>query len=155
MTTIGSDHSTIMPKSEKKGKGDDIWSAIPNFPGTGLILPCLLSEGVNKGKISLEKLVEVCSYNVAKVFGLFPQKGTLRPGADADLVIIDLRKAQVVTPNLVRTAAGYTLFDGRELKGWPILTMLRGKVIMRDGELTVQPGYGQFVPRSDKGALPS
>ena len=147
INTIGSDHSTIMPTENKKGKDGDIWSAIPGFPGTGFILPSMLSEGVNKGKITLEKLVEVCSYNVAKAFGLFPQKGTLRPGSDADLVIIDLDKTQVVSPELVHTAAGYTLFDGRELTGWPVLTMLRGKVIMRDGELTVKPGYGKYVPR--------
>ena len=147
ISTIGSDHSTIMPLKDKKGKEDDIWSVIPGVPGTGLILPSMLSEGVNRGKITLEKLVEVCSYNVAKAFGLFPKKGTLAPGSDADLVIVDLDKTQVVTPGVVHTAAGYTLFDGRELKGWPVLTMLRGRVIMRDGELTASPGYGQYVPR--------
>ena len=147
ISTIGSDHSTIMPTENKKGKDGDIWSAIPGFPGTGFIVPSLLSEGVNKGKLTLQKLVEVCSYNVARNFGLYPQKGTLRPGADADLVIIDLNKEQTVTPELVHTAAGYTLFDGKKLKGWPVLTMVRGKVVMRDGQITADPGYGKYVPR--------
>ena len=106
--------------------------------------------GFLRGKLTLEKLVEVCSYNVARTFGLYPQKGTLRPGADADLVIIDLNKEQTVTPELMHTAAGYTLFDGRKLKGWPVLTMVRGKVVMRDGKITVAPGYGHFIPRKTK-----
>ena len=117
-----------------------------NFGEAQRLLDIALSAYVDLYS-SLEKLVEVCSYNVARTFGLYPQKGTLRPGADADLVIIDLNKEQTVTPELAHTAAGYTLFDGRKLKGWPVLTMVRGKVVMRDGQITAEPGYGQYVAR--------
>ena len=146
VTCTGSDQSTIMPKAEKMKQ--DLWSAIPGWPGTETMLPVLLSEGVNKGKLSLERLVQICCYGPAVTFGIYPQKGDLKVGADGDLVIIDLDKKQVVDPKKnLHSAADYSPYEGMELTGWPILTVLRGQVIMRDGQVLAKPGTGKYLPR--------
>jgi dihydropyrimidinase len=142
---MGSDHSTIMPIEDKRKK--DLWSSIPCFPATETMLTTLLHEGVNKGRITLEKVVELCCYNNARVFGVYPQKGEIAVGADADLVLVDLHKKVRVTPDLLHSNANYTLLNGMEMEGWPVLTMVRGTVVMRDGEIVGRPGYGRYLPR--------
>ena len=130
-------------------KGDDIWNAPMGLGNISeLLLPIMLSEGVNKGRISLEKLTEVCSYNPASVFGLLPDKGTLAVGADADIVIVDLEEERTVAVDSLRTMCDWSIYDGWTLKGWPTHTVLRGQVIMEDGEpLNLNPGQGKYVPR--------
>jgi D-hydantoinase len=141
---IGSDHVTEMSEI-KKGKGD-IWSAFPGFPGMETILPVMLSEGVNKRRITINKLVEVCSTNTAKIFGLWPRKGTIDIGSDADLVIVNLKKTVTVKPEILHSASDFTLYDGWKLKGWPTLTMVEGNIVMEDGEITGKPGTGKYIP---------
>lgn len=145
ISCMGSDHSTIMPIEDKRRQ--DLWSSIPGFPGTETMLTTLLHEGVNKGRIGLEKVVELCCYNNARVFGLYPQKGEIALGADADLVLVDLHKKVKVTPDLLHSNANYTLLDGIEMEGWPVLTMVRGTVVMRNGEIVGRPGHGRYLPR--------
>src|SRR3990172_8213186 len=130
-------------------KGDDIWNAPMGLGNISeLLLPIMLSEGVNKGRISLERLTEVCSYNPASVFGLLPDKGTLAVGADADIVIVDLEEERTVSVDSLRTMCDWSIYDGWTLKGWPTHTVLRGQVIMEDGEpLNLNPGQGKYVPR--------
>ncbi|MFC2018646.1 amidohydrolase family protein [Chloroflexota bacterium] len=84
--------------------------------GTATMLPIMLSEGVNKGRVSLEKLVEVCCSNNAKVYGMYPKKGIINIGSDADLVIVDLKKEVTISPDLFQTAADYTPYDGWKLR---------------------------------------
>jgi dihydropyrimidinase len=122
--------------------GRDIWETEGGVPGSGTILPVLLSEGVNKGRISLEKVAQVCSENTARVFGI-PQKGRISVGADADLVLVDLHKRVTVTPEVLHTDV--TLFDGWEMTGWPVMTVLRGNVIFEDGEVRRQHRVGRYV----------
>src|SRR3972149_3149971 len=124
---IGTDHISVKMK-EKIGKGD-IWSALLGFPGVETMLPVLLSEGVNKGRITLERLVEVCSYNTARIFNLYPRKGTIAVSSDADLTIVDLHKKVKVRPELLHSESDFTLYDGWTMEGWPILTMVRGKIV--------------------------
>lgn len=138
ISTIGSDHIPM-----KEIGGADIWATEGGIPGSGTILPVLLSEGVNQGRISLEKLVEVCCFNPAKTFGLAPRKGAIAPGSDADLVIVDLGRRVTLTPE--RLHADIVLYDGWELQGWPTLTMVRGEIVMEDGEITGRPGVGRYV----------
>jgi dihydropyrimidinase len=107
----------------------------------------MLSEGVNKGRISMEKLVEVCCHNPAKVLGIHPQKGTIAVGSDADLVIVDLDESRSVKVENLHTASDFTPYEGRELKGWPVLTMVGGNIVMEDGEITGKPGVGKYIPR--------
>jgi dihydroorotase-like cyclic amidohydrolase len=114
-------------------------------------LPIMLSEGVNTGRITLERVVELCCYNPAKIYGLTPKKGTIAVGSDADLVIVDLdKKAKVNCENLYTQAARFYNYEGWELRGWPTLTILRGAVIMEGGKILGKPGYGRFIPAETK-----
>lgn len=144
LDTVGSD--TAVPKVENK-RGD-IWTALPGFGGAAMILPILLSEGVHKGRISLERVVEVTSYNVANVFNLYPRKGTIMVGSDADLAIVDLNLEKVVTPEVLQSWADFSVYDGWKVKGWPVMTFVRGKVVMRDGQVVGPRGHGQYIKRN-------
>jgi dihydroorotase-like cyclic amidohydrolase len=140
ISTVGTDHCVIR-KEDKR----EFWSAEGALPGAETWLPIMLSEGVNKGRISLEKLVEVCCSNPAKVFGLFPKKGIIAIGSDADLTIIDLNKEAIVDNKGVYTMSDFSLYADWKLKGWPVLTMLRGNIIMEQGKVIGKPGYGRYI----------
>ena len=144
--TIGTDH--VANRLEMKmGKGD-IWSALAGFPGLATMLPVLLSRGVNEDRIGIEKVAEVTSYNTARIFGMYPKKGTVQPGSDADLTIVDLDLEKTVTPELLQSYSDYTIYDGWKLRGWPVMTIVRGKIIMEDGRVASEAlGHGEFVPR--------
>jgi dihydropyrimidinase len=142
---VGSDHSTIVPKADKLQR--DLWTAVPGFPGMGMMLPIMLSEGYHKGRISLQRLAAVLSYNNAVAYGLYPKKGAIRVGSDADFAVVDLNQKRVVTPELMQSFADWGLYDGWELTGWPTMTIVRGQVVMRDGQFVGQEGYGQYLPR--------
>ena len=140
---VGSDHCSTTREMKK-----DLWQAPSGSPGLAALLPVMLSEGVNKGRITLEKLVEVCCYNNARISGIYPQKGTIQVGSDADLVIVDLDKEVRLTVEKANyTVADYCPYDGWEVKGWPILTMLRGNILVEDGRLVTKPGLGRYIPR--------
>jgi len=142
--TVGSDHvaNTLLIK---RGQGD-IWSARAGFPGIATLLPVLLCKGVNEGRISLERVAEVTSYNAARIFGLYPKKGTIEKGSDADVTIIDLDFLQKVTPEILQSYSDYSIYNGWELRGWPVFTIVRGRVIMENGHVDKNTcGYGEFV----------
>jgi dihydropyrimidinase len=142
LSTMGSDHIPVRAR-DKDLEGKDVWSARGGLPGSGTILPVLLSEGVNKGRISIERVVEVCSHAPARTFGLAGRKGTIAPGADADLVLVDLGRRVTVRPEMLQLDV--VLFDGWEFTGWPTLTMVRGQVVMEDGEITAAHGVGRYL----------
>lgn len=144
--TIGTDH--VANRLEMKmGKGD-IWSALSGFPGIATMLPVLLSKGVNEDRIGIERVAEVTSYNTAKIFGIYPKKGTIQPGSDADLTIVDLDLEKTVTPDLLQSYSDYTIYDGWRLRGWPVMTIVRGNIIMEDGQVASESlGHGEFIPR--------
>jgi dihydropyrimidinase len=144
--TIGTDH--VANRLEMKmGKGD-IWSALSGFPGIATMLPVLLSKGVNEGRIGIERVAEVTSYNTARIFGIYPKKGTIQPGSDADLTIVDLDLEKTVTPELLQSYSDYTIYDSWKLRGWPVMTIVRGKIIMEDGQVVKEAlGHGEFIPR--------
>lgn len=108
----------------------------------------LYSEGVVRNRISLSRFVEVTATNPAKLFGMYPQKGTIAAGADADLVLIDPALRKRVGERPQESAADYEPFYGYESVGWPVLTMSRGEVIFRDGKITSRPGRGRLLARS-------
>jgi dihydropyrimidinase len=126
--------------------GDDVWGALAGFPGIGTSLPILLSEGINKNRINLNQLVNLTSTNSAKIFGL-SGKGSLEIGYDADITMIDLKKEEKVSPELFGGFSDYLVYDGWNLKGWPVKTIVRGTVVAEDFEVIGKPGYGNFVPR--------
>ena len=122
---------------------------IPNgVPGIELRLPLLFSEGVNKGRIDIHQFVALTATNVAKLYGLHPRKGTIAVGADADLAIWDPHKPVTVSYDMLHEKTGYTPYEGRQLTGWPVTVIGRGRIVVQDGALRVQPGSGQFLARS-------
>jgi len=131
-------------------KGDNIWEAPMGLGNISeLLLPVMLSEGVNKGRISLEKVVEVCCCNPARVFGVFPRKGNLDIGADADVVVVDMEKKVRVTPKSLHSMCDWTIYDGWEFTGWPTHTILGGNIVVENGQpLPRKPGQGRYIPRS-------
>jgi dihydropyrimidinase len=145
--TVGTDH-VANTLSLKQGKGD-LWTALSGFPGMGTMLPVLLSEGVNENRITLERLVEVTSYSTARIFDMYPSKGTIMNGSDADLTIIDLEMQKTVTPDLLMSSSDYTIYDGWKLTGWPVTTIVRGTIVMNDGSVDENTlGHGKLIPRN-------
>ncbi|MBN9024676.1 MAG: amidohydrolase family protein, partial [Rhizobiales bacterium] len=122
---------------------------VPNgIPGVETRLPILFSEGVKKGRISLNDFVAFTATNHAKTYGLYPRKGTIAVGADADLAIWDPDRKVTLSQELLHHGADYTPYEGLEVTGWPVMTVLRGKVVMQDGEILGEPGDGGFLKRS-------
>ncbi len=111
------------------------------------MLPMLYSEGVRTGRISLSRFVEVLATNPAKLFGLYPRKGTIAVGGDADVVIFDPDLARVITADMLKSHADYSVYEGWEVTGWPVLTLRRGEVVFRDDAVIGRPGSGQLVRR--------
>jgi dihydropyrimidinase len=112
------------------------------------MLPVLLSKGVNENRINMERVSEVTSYNTARIFDMYPKKGTIQQGSDADLIIVDLDLEQKVSPELLQSYSDYSIYDGWKMRGWPSLTMVRGEIIMQDGQVNDDTlGHGEFVAR--------
>ena len=140
--TIVSDHACCMEEL-KRG---DTWSALPGFGGTSLLYPVVLTEGVRKRGMSLSRAVELVSTNPARHFGLYPRKGTIAVGSDADFAIVDLEQARPVRNSDLRSAQDHTPFEGIELAGWPSTTILRGEVAFDQGRPS-EKLTGRFVGR--------
>lgn len=141
---MGSDHC---PR-RRVTKGDDMWSAPSGLPGTAMILPVLLSEGVNKHRITMEQLVRLTSYNAARIFGLFPKKGNIAVGADADLVILDLEKKVPITTEVLNSVVDYTPYEGYQCQGWPWATIVKGSVVYKEGQIIDQTPRGKLIAHS-------
>ena len=146
VNVVGTDHCPFMWAQKLMGKDD--FSKIPNgHPAIEHRMELLFSEGVNKGKITPQKFVEVTSTNAAKIFGMFPRKGTISIGADADLVIFDPQKKHTISAKTHHMNCDYSGYEGWELTGKIETVLLRGKVAVDAGETKVAKGYGQFIKR--------
>ena len=147
---ISSDHAPYRfeGKDGKQAHGTAApFTHVPNgVPGVETRLPLLFSEGVMAGRISLERFVALTAANTAKLYGLYPRKGTIAVGADADLVIWDAERRVRLTNEMLHSDCDYTPYEGMELTGWPAMTLCRGRVVAQDGELLAEPGQGQFLP---------
>lgn len=145
--TVGTDH--VANRLDMKMGEGDVWTALAGFPGIATMLPVLLHHGVNEDRITIERVAEVTSYNAARIFGMYPQKGTLQAGSDADMTIVDLDLEKTVTPELLQSYSDYTIYDGLKLRGWPVMTLVRGRTIMEDGNVDDKAvGHGKFVRRA-------
>jgi dihydropyrimidinase len=134
---------------EQKGLGRDDFSKIPNGgPGIENRLHMLYEFGVRTGRISMNRFVELVSTNPAKYFGLYPRKGTIAPGSDADIVVWDPSKKLTVSASTHHSNVNYNLFEGTEVTGAPAAVLVRGQVIVENDELVGQPGAGQFIKRA-------
>jgi len=131
---------------EKEVGWENIWDAWGGVPSIETMLPILLSEGVNKKRITLRKAAEVLAENPAKRFGLYPRKGHIRVGADGDFTIVDLSAEKKVKASDLHYKVGWTPYEGWVLKGWPTATIVRGQVVMKDGQIIAKEGLAQFVP---------
>lgn len=140
---VGSDH---VPR-KLAAKLGDIWSPAAGAPGTPYLFPIMLSEGHHKRHIPLTDIAGTLSLNPAKLYGLYPQKGDIAVGADADLVIVDLEKEYVLKVSDIEQYSDYILYEGLRVKGYPETTMVRGKVIAMDGKVVGDSGWGRFVRR--------
>jgi allantoinase len=142
---IGSDHAPYT-KEEKERGSEDIFTPPAGFPGLSTRLP-LLFTAVKEGKIRLDKMVELICENPAKIFGLYPQKGTIAVGSDADFVIFDPDKKDIISKDKMFTKCrdSALVYDGWEVYGKPEKTIVRGKIVFENGEITVSPGYGEII----------
>ena len=144
---VATDHCPF--KWEQKKMGENDFSKIPNgHPAIEHRMELLFSEGVNKGRISLNKYVEVTSTNTAKLFGMYPKKGTFSIGADADIVIFDPNEKHTISVKTHHQNTDYSAYEGWELTGKCKTVILRGKIAVDNGSFLLEKGYGQFVRRN-------
>lgn len=143
---VSTDHCPFFMKQKELGK--ESFAKIPNgAPGVEPRMALMYTYGVVNGKISLNRFVEITSTNAAKVYGMYPQKGTIAVGSDADLVIFDPNKELTLTHSMLHENVDYTPFEGFKLKGYPEVTMSRGEVIAKDGKYIGKDGRGKFIKR--------
>ena len=140
---IATDHAPHLI-SEKDVGWDDIFEAAPGVIGVETMLPLMLTE-VNRGRLPIEKLVELTSTNPAKIFNLYPRKGSIHLGSDADLIIVDMEKKGHIHSESLHSKMPFTPYEDWSFKGAPETTIIRGEVVIDDGELLVKPGYGKWI----------
>jgi allantoinase len=145
--TIGSDHSPCTWDEKEKGL-EDIWKAWGGISGLQSMLPALISEGVHKRGLTLPSLVKMLSANPARLFGLYPQKGAILPGSDADFVVVDLEKEWTLTADQLFYKNKHSAYTGYVFKGSVERTLVRGVTVFADGQIQVQPGFGKLLCRS-------
>ena len=147
VSTVCTDHApwTLEQKLDPSLKASGLLHGMAELE---TMLPVLWSEGVHTGKLSRARFVEVTSTSAARLFGLYPRKGTIAPGSDADLVIWNPHETRTVDGSTMHSNAGYSPYDGWQVTGWPELTISRGEVVARGPEVVGKPGRGQLVDRS-------
>ncbi|MFW9935687.1 MAG: dihydropyrimidinase [Candidatus Thorarchaeota archaeon] len=143
---VATDTCTFDTQQKAMWKGD--FRKIPfGLPGVETMFPLLYTEGVGKKRFSLNHLVKLVSTNPAKIFGMFPRKGTIAPGSDADLVVFDPKKKVTLHAENLQTNCDWSPFEGWKLKGYPLMTISRGKIVVNDGKLVGECNHGQFLKR--------
>lgn len=147
LSVVATDHCTFDYHGLKQLGKDDFTKCPNGAPGVETRIPLMFSEGVSKGRINLNEFAHIISTNPAKLFGVYPQKGVLCPGSDADIVMIDPHKEVTISKNILHENVDYTPYEGMNVTGWPVMTMIRGEVVVDQGRLLKQPGYGIFVKR--------
>jgi dihydroorotase (multifunctional complex type) len=140
--TIGSDH---VPLPRRQKEEDGIWKGIPGVGGIGAMLPLLMTEGVSKGRITIEQLVKLTSENPARIWGMYPKKGALSPASDADMVIVDLHKKWVLSADNLKSCSDYSIYEGTKVQGKAVKTFVRGKLVAADGKLVAKVPLGEYV----------
>ncbi len=148
LSVIATDHCAFLWDGQKT-LGRDDFSKIPNGgPGLENRLHLVHELGVRGGRITLNRMVELLATNPAKLFGLYPRKGTIAVGSDADIVVFDPERQHLITAATHHSRSDYNLYEGMEVTGTPELVLLRGQVLVEDGRLVARPGVGRFVERA-------
>ena len=150
--TFSSDHCPFYfegPMGKKNAKARTSFRWVPNgIPGVETRLPILWSKGVAEGRITANEFVALTSTNHAKMYGLYPHKGSIAVGFDADLVLWDDKRKETIRQELMHHGTDYTPYEGLAVTGWPVMTILRGKVVAEDGKVLGEPGDGVFLKRA-------
>ena len=152
LSVVATDHCAFTTEQKRYGVGD--FTKIPN--GTGGLedrMPMLWTYGVGTGRLTPNEFVAVTSTNIAKILNVYPRKGAVLVGADADLVVWDPEKEKTITASAQQSAIDYNVFEGRHVKGLPRFTLTRGKVAIHDGEVRTEEGHGKFVKRDPMGSV--
>jgi dihydropyrimidinase len=151
LQTVATDH--IAWSKAQKLHGQRVNEYLPGMANLETLLPMLYSDGVRTGRLSLNRFAEVTSANPAKLFGLYPRKGTIAVGSDADIVVFDPEKKVVIRQSEMHSRQDWELHEGFEATGWPVLTISRGEIIVEDRQLLAAPGRGQLVKRKTFGSI--
>ncbi len=152
LQVVATDHCAFTTEQKRFGLGD--FTKIPN--GTGGLedrLPVLWTRGVNTGRLTMNEFVAVTSTNIAKILNMYPKKGAVVEGADADLVVWDPKRSKTVQASTQQSAIDYNVFEGFELTGLPRFTLTRGKVAVREDSINTEEGHGKFVARESYPAV--
>jgi dihydropyrimidinase len=149
--TFSSDHCPFYfegSQGKKNPKARTSFRWVPNgIPGIETRLPILWSKGVVEGRITANEFVAMTSTNHAKMYGLYPKKGSIAIGFDADIVLWDANRKEVIRQEILNHGADYTPYEGLAVTGWPMMTILRGKVVAEEGKILGEPGDGRFLRR--------
>jgi dihydroorotase len=138
---VATDHA---PHARSEKYGDRIWDVACGFPGVETSLPLMLTA-VNEGRLTMERYVALSSAAPARAFGLYGRKGVIAPGADADLVVVDMNRSDVLGADQLHSRGRVSAYEGMSVQGFPIMTLVRGKIVARDGRLLGEPGWGRLV----------
>src|SRR4029078_2322146 len=144
---VATDHCAFTSEQKRMGVGD--FTKIPN--GTGGLedrMPALWSKGVTTGRLTMNEFVAVTSTNIAKILNIYPRKGAIVAGADADIVVWDPKKKKTITAKAQASAIDYNVFEGFEVEGLPRYTLSRGDIVFADGKITAEDGRGKFIERA-------
>jgi dihydropyrimidinase len=147
---FSSDHAPFRyddPRGKKVHGADAPFSKVPNgIPGLEVRMPLLYSEGVGKDRISQNAFVALTATNHAKMYGLYPRKGTIAIGSDADIAIWDPNLEVTISTDMLHDSTDYTPFEGVKVRGWPVITISRGEIVWEEGQVKGEPGRGEFLP---------
>jgi dihydroorotase len=136
---IATDHAPHLPEEKTRS---NVWKCECGFPGVETQMPLMLTE-VNHGRMTISDYVRWASVNPAKAWGFFPRKGVIQPGADADIVLVDMRREWSIDQSRLFSKSRISPWHGRRVQGAPVLTMVRGRIVMQEGEMVAEPGWGR------------
>ncbi|MDA0229897.1 MAG: dihydropyrimidinase [Proteobacteria bacterium] len=145
LQTVATDH--VGWSMEQKKEETTVDNLQPGMSNLETVMPMLYSEGIGKGRMSRKRFVEVISTNPAKIFGLYPQKGTIAIGSDADIVVFDPKKDVTIRHEDMHSNQDWELHEGFEVTGWPVMTLSRGEIIVENGNVLAKPGRGKMLRR--------
>jgi dihydropyrimidinase len=145
LQTVATDHLGWL--RDQKNVGTFVHELLPGASHLQTLLPLLYSDGVRKGKITAQKFVEVSSANPARLFGMYPRKGVIQPGADADIVVFDADKTVEIRLEDMKSRQDFEIYEGEKFTGWPVMTLSRGEIIVEDGVVKGKAGRGRLIKR--------
>jgi dihydropyrimidinase len=149
LTTLGTDHCAWTKDEKELGTGkqfNNIWTALPGMTGMECLLPVAMTFGVRAGRLSVEDVARICSENPARRFGLYPRKGVLQVGSDADYVVVDPDKRATVDDDYYRASVrDWSIYHGWEFQGMPVTTVIRGEVMVENGDIVGASGHGRYA----------